>query len=513
MKLRVYRALANLTQQALAERLGVSELSVIKYEGGTTIPSREGLLRIYQLTGGLVAPNDFFDLENLPKESGQYAPDATFVAAGLMSGTSMDGIDGSLVITDGEGLVKELGNHGIRYDSEMKFLLKSCEQSCFENDGNIENARRAYTDVLRRRLSQNESISETELNRLYRDLCFYVHGKNDKPVSFDDVVQRSTDLHAAVTRQLLKQTGYNARNVDILGYHGQTLFHRPSAGITVQVGDGQNLSDQCGIAVVSQFRSNDVRHGGQGAPFAPLYHKALANQIGLTPIVIANCGGIASVTVIGDRDEDLYAYDCGPGCALIDRFVNFKIGRDMDRDGLYGSEGTVNIAVLESLKKKAIKPRGSAPYLDRKPPKSLDVNDLSLIPEIEALTLQDGCATLEAFTVDCIAESVASLSMSIPKLWVLAGGGWQNKKIRSEFEQRIRQRLGPDVRVQSAEQVGWSGQAVEAQIFAYLAVRSLRKLPLSLPGTTGVPTPLTGGELALPGGDSSKTTKRVRSFL
>ncbi len=513
MKLRAYRALANLTQQALAERLGISELSVIKYEGGTTIPSREAMLRIYQLSGGLVTPNDFFDLENLSEDIGKHSPGSTFVAAGLMSGTSMDGIDGSLVITDGEGLVKELGNHGIHYDSEMKFLLKTCEQSCFQNDGNIENARLGFPGVLRQRLSKNETISEAELNSLYHDLCFYIHGKKDKPVLFDDVVQKSTDLHAAVITQLLKQTGYNARSVDILGYHGQTLFHRPSAGITMQVGNGQSLSDQCGIAVVSQFRSNDVRHGGQGAPFAPLYHKALANQIGLTPVVIANCGGIANVTVIGTQDEDLYAYDCGPGCALIDRFVNFKVGRDMDRDGIYGSQGAVNIEVLKSLKKKAIKTRGDAPYLERKPPKSLDVNDLTLIPEVEVLTLQDGCATLEAFTADCIAESLVSLPMPIPKLWVLAGGGWQNKKITNELEQRLRIRLGSDVRVQHADRVGWNGQAMEAQIFAYLAVRSLRKMPLSLPGTTGVPAPLTGGELAIPGGDPRKTTKRLRSFL
>lgn len=513
MKLRAYRVMANLTQQALAERLGISELSVIKYEGGTTIPSREGMLRIYQLTTGLVTPNDFFDLENLSKDTGTFSPGSTFVAAGLMSGTSMDGIDGALVITDGEGLIKELGNHCIHYDLEMKFLLRCCEQSCFENDGNIESARREFTGVLRKKLSQSETVSESEFNRLYQDLCFYIHGARDKPVSFDDVVQKSTDLHASVITHLLKQTGYNSRTVDIVGYHGQTLFHRPLAGVTVQVGNGQSLSDQCGIAVVNQFRTNDVRHGGQGAPFAPLYHKALANQIGLTPVVIANCGGISNVTIIGAQDEELYAYDCGPGCALIDRFVKLKIGREMDRDGLYGMEGTVHLEVLESLKRAAIRTIGGSPYLDRKPPKSLDVNDLTLIPEVEALSLQDGCATLAAFTADCIAESLVSLPIQIPKLWVLAGGGWQNKKVTSELEQRLRNRLGSDVRVQHASQVGWNGQALEAQIFAYLAVRSLRKMSLSLPGTTGVPTPLTGGEIAFPGGEQSKTTKRVRSFL
>ncbi len=514
MKLRTYRAMANLTQQALAERLGISELSVIKYEGGTTIPSKEALLRIYQFTGGLVSPNDFFDLDAIPKDGVVQAPNSPFVAAGLMSGTSMDGIDGTLLITDGEGFIKELGNCELKYDSEFKILLKGCERACFESDGNIQMARIEFPKVIRRYISQSQAITDVESTKLFDDLCFYFFGEKHRQITFDDVVQRSTELHAAVIADLLQTTSYKARNVDIVGYHGQTLFHRPADGITIQVGNGQSLSDQSGIAVVHDFRTNDVRHGGQGAPFAPLYHRAIASQIGLTPVVIANCGGISNITIIGSRDEDLYAYDCGPGNTLIDRFVALKVGREMDTDGLYGSQGRVHSDIMQLLKERAIEARGGQPYLERKPPKSLDANDMVLIPEVEALSLQDGCATLEAFTAECIVSSLENLpSFSIPRLWVLAGGGWKNKTIHRELEQRLKQHLGADIRIQHADQVGWSGSALEAQIFAYLAVRALRKLPLSLPGTTGVPTPLTGGEIVVPKSDPSKTTKRVRPFV
>ena len=127
----------------------------------------------------------------------------------------------------------------------------------------------------------------------------YLSGQKGQPVTFDKVIEKSTDLHAEVIRGLLKETGYKAKSVDIVGYHGQTLFHRPANHMTIQVGDGQRLADQIGITVAYDFRSNDVKHGGQGAPFAPLYHKALAHQIGLTPVVIANCGGISNVTIVG----------------------------------------------------------------------------------------------------------------------------------------------------------------------------------------------------------------------
>lgn len=513
MKLRTYRAMANLTQRDLAERLEVSELSVIKYEGGITMPSREAMLTIYKITGGLVTPNDFFDLEVIPQNGDLNSNNPTFVAAGLMSGTSMDGIDSTLLITDGQKFVKELGSYSKEYESEFKLLMKGCEWAAFEAKGDLQRAKRDYVESLKRHLCKSQSISAKNASKLFDELCFYFHGKKGKIVTFDQVVQRSTDLHIEVLKGLLEKTGYRPQSIDIVGYHGQTIFHRPANGITLQVGEGQRLADEIGIAVAYDFRSNDVKQGGQGAPFAPLYHRALANQIGLTPVVIANCGGISNITVIGTNEEELYAFDCGPGNNLIDRFVQLKVGKNMDKDGVYGSKGKVVATVISQLQKKALIMPDGANYLEKKPPKSLDVNDLNLIPEVQALDLQNGCATLEAFTVDCIVASLDSLPIAIPKLWVLAGGGWNNKVIKRGLEEKLKQKLGSDVRIQHADDVGWSGQAMEAQIFAYLAVRSLEKLPLSLPGTTGVLKPLTGGKIVIPKGDIKKTTRSVRRLL
>jgi len=383
-----------------------------------------------------------------------------FVAAGLMSGTSMDGIDSALLITDGERQIEHLGNYSLQYEPKFRVALKKCERAVWESKGNLDKAKEA--------------------------------------LEFDQIITRSTDLHAQAIQGLLKITGHKAADVDIIGYHGQTLFHCPDAHLTIQAGDGQRLADQTGIAVVYDFRSNDIKHGGQGAPLAPLYHQALAIKNSLVPVVVANCGGIANVTIIGAKPEDLCAYDCGPGNTLIDRFVQFKIGQNMDKDGLFGSKGSVNKSILQTLQRKAIILKNGENYLDKKSPKSLDVNDITLIAEAQALSLEDGCATLEAFTAQCIVESLDTLSVPVPNTWVLAGGGWKNKVINRELEVRLRQKLGSDIHIQHADQLDWSSQYMEAQVFAYLAVRSLRKMPLSLPSTTGVSEPLTGGRFAAP---------------
>ena len=409
-------------------------------------------------------------------------PANTFLVAGLMSGTSMDGIDGALILTDGEQFIKEIGNYSLDYDPKFRALMKSCETAVKRNEGDLSKARLDFE-------------------------------KEHKSTTFDSIINKSTDLHAQVIRELLKKTNYSAKNLDLIGYHGQTLFHRPACGITIQVGNGQKLANETGITVAYDFRSNDVKNGGQGAPFAPLYHKALAMQAGLAPMVVANCGGISNITIIGDEDKDIYAYDCGPGNTLIDRFVQQRTGEAMDKDGKYGSSGDVNDKILKTLKEKSLILKDGSNYLDQAPPKSLDVNDQKLIAELNTLNLTDGCATLEAFTADCIVESLDHLKFAIPKFWVLAGGGWNNKVITRELEKRLKYKLGSAVCVQKASELGWNGKALEAQTFAYLAVRVLRKLPLSLPGTTGVPKPLSGGKIVFPGEDKQKASEAIRALF
>ena len=438
---------------------------------------------------------------------------SALIAVGLMSGTSMDGIDAALISTDGEEFVKELGNCSLEYEPEFKLLLRGCEWAVLHSKGNLDLARHDYSNLIIDYLNQSQSITHSKAVQLLADLSFSFHKKKDQPVIFEQVIERSTDLHAQLTQKLLAETNHPASSIDIIGYHGQTLYHRPCERITIQAGDGQRLADKTGITVAYDFRSNDVRDGGQGAPFAPLYHQALARQSQLVPLVVANCGGIANISVIGNGNEEIYAYDCGPGNNLVDRFVQLKVNKPMDLDGQYGSKGSVIDSVILALKAKAMIMANGSNYLDQKPPKSLDANDLALIPEVKVLKLEDGCATLEAFTAECIVDSLKFLPFHPPKRWILAGGGWKNKMIIAQLKERLKQKLGRDLRVEQADQVGWNSQSLEAQIFAYLAVRALRKLPLSLPSTTGVSKPLSGGKIVFPDGDLKTASPAVRSFF
>jgi anhydro-N-acetylmuramic acid kinase len=461
--------MVSMTQSELATRLGVSELSVIKYESGANVPSPKTMRRIFQVSGGAVTPNDFYELESVEVNNRlENVPESALgeaqVAVGLMSGTSMDGIDASLLVTDGRRMVHEIASHSIRYTADFRTRLKEAERAVREAGGNLVQAQVLYPKL-------------------------------------EQVIAESTDLHAQVVVELLDHAKYRSSRVDVVGYHGQTLYHRPEAGITIQVGDGARLAKHLGIPVVCDFRSNDVRSGGQGAPFAPVYHEALALQMGLAPMVAVNCGGISNISVITGRSEELFAFDCGPGNGLIDRFVFNRVGKPCDIDGRFGLQGAISKETLVALQNKAVCAADGTNYLRKAPPKSLDIGDLQLIPELDTLSLQDGCATLEAFSAECIVDSlrwVEERGVQIPRLWVLAGGGWKNPVIVRELTVRLRAHLGEAVRVQHAEDVGWNGVALEAQIFAYLAVRSVRGLALSVPGTTGVKEPTTGGVLHRP---------------
>ena len=390
------------------------------------------------------------------------------LAIGLMSGTSMDGVDAALLELDDDGLLlSDLGHVALDYAREAKLLLKAME-SCVRN---------AKGDLVLARIN------------FARDA--------DTQFTLDDAIRHSTDLHIECVKQLLQKTGRQAHDIAIIGYHGQTVYHNPTDKITLSLGHPQHMADQLGINVIHDFRREDVVAGGQGAPFAPLYHHALACRAHAIPIGIINCGGIANVTIIPSDDEsDMIAFDTGPGNGLIDLLVRQRTnGREsMDRDGAYGRQGVANEAALAALYNASLVKDGQN-YLWRLPPKSLDIGDMQLVPEIAELNLNDACATLEAFTALTIVDGIRLLSesMQLPKRWVLCGGGWKNPVIGDVFEDELRNHLGDDVIVQTADDAGWNSQAMEAQIFAYLAVRSLQGKPLSLPNTTGVPETLTGG--------------------
>jgi anhydro-N-acetylmuramic acid kinase len=346
-------------------------------------------------------------------------------AIGLMSGTSMDGVDAALIETDGEtGL--NLGPH----------------------------ASVPYPPALRHTLLKL--------------------GANPGDVSLEE--RAVTDLHCQAVRALCAQSNIDLSTIDVIGFHGQTIKHDPQKGVSWQLGDGRRMARELGCSVVTHFRQNDIQHGGQGAPFVPAYHRALIRAYAVEePVAVVNIGGVSNVTLV---DGDLlHACDCGPGNALIDDWVSAHCGVPYDDGGKIAASGHMDPDALSALL--------SDDYFRRAGPKSLDRNAFSAKP-VEALSPQDGAATLAAFTAAAITSEAERLPCT-PREWIVVGGGRRNAYLISE----LRRRLGAPVRI--AEDLGWAGEAVEAQAFGYLAVRSLLNLPLSWPGTTGVSQPVSGG--------------------
>lgn len=470
----------------------------------------------------------------------------TMLCIGTMSGTSMDGIDVALIKTDGKSNITELGHFSMTYDPRFKFLLHVAQYCIHEAKGYVDKARKMFENsgiqmYLENEMKKNtkentkdkkEAIEksgiedhwsidggmifntpEAEQEKIKRKIAKRINASREylfndvnssSPITLDKVIEHSTYLHGKAVEELLQQTNRLASEIGVLGYHGQTMDHQPSASpkYSIIVGNGQQLADMVQIPVVNDFRARDVDEGGKGAPFAPLYHLALAERDKQIPAVVVNCGGIANISVIrSDNPEDLIGFDTGPGNGLIDRLVrqrtNSKV--QMDENGQYGAQGQVNQKAFNALCEKSIIMQNGENYFHMLPPKALDISDLKLVDELDDLTIQDACATLEAFTAHTIVESVVSLRLDPPpKTFILAGGGWNNPVILNELENRLKETFGAQVKVMTADQAGWNSQAMEAQIFAHFAMRSLQGLPISYPNTTGVPIPLSGGKIYLP---------------
>ena len=362
-------------------------------------------------------------------------------AIGLMSGTSFDGVDIALVETDGER-IERFGPSGYHpYMPEERALLsRALGEAVALTD------RAARPGVI--------AVAEAVVN----------------------------GAHRMAVEGFLADHGIRPSDIDVVGFHGQTVLHRPEAGLTVQIGDGAALARALGRPVVYDFRAADVAAGGQGAPLAPTIHPVLTAGLDLPrPLAVLNLGGVGNVTFIG-RDGELVAFDTGPANALMDDRISRETGAGFDRDGEIAATGAVDERVVERLM--------AHPYFEKAPPKSLDRNafDASLV---DALPLADALATLGAFTAASVARGAAHLPER-PALWIVAGGGARNPTVL----RMLRERLGSEVR--TADEVGLSADALEAQAFAVLAVRSLKGLPLTYPGTTGAPRPMTGGVLARP---------------
>ncbi len=292
----------------------------------------------------------------------------------------------------------------------------------------------------------------------------------------DAVEAELTRLHAEAIAEFRRRHPGTA--FDLVGFHGHTILHRPQERRTWQIGDGALLARLAGVDVVADFRSADVAAGGEGAPLAPLYHAALAADL-TKPVAILNLGGVANVTWIGPGPDDVLAFDTGPGNALIDDWVRRHTGREADFDGALAQAGQASAAHVARFLE--------CPYFARRPPKSLDRDDFGdAMPD--GLALTDGAATLTEMTAAAAAAAARHFPASAHE-WLVCGGGRRNPTLMAALARRLA------VSVRPVEAVGWDGDALEAQAFAYLAVRSIRLLPLSLPTTTGAPHPVCGGRL------------------
>lgn len=366
---------------------------------------------------------------------------------GQMSGTSADGIDLAEVATDGRAAAPTGASHYQPYDIALRTAVLEAGRE----------AARLPGDRLRRRESW--------------------------PASLRSLERLLTDATAAALRKF-------AARPDLVGYHGQTVHHRPDEGITVQLGDGDRLARSLRLPVVWDFRSADMKAGGQGAPLAPFYHHAAVRQAGQRdPCAVLNLGGVANVSFVDPRIDvpalpgALLAFDTGPGCALIDVWVERHGAGRMDAGGDIATRGSPREAVLAALM--------AHPYLERPPPKSLD-RDAFALDALDGMGLEDGAATLAAFTAKA-AAAAARWAPAMPRRWYLCGGGRRNDAITSA----LRRALGK-ASVEPVEALGLDGDFVEAQAFAYLARRSLAGLPLSSKATTGCAGAVCGGRLSRP---------------
>lgn len=280
--------------------------------------------------------------------------------------------------------------------------------------------------------------------------------------------------------------------VELVGFHGQTLIHRPDKGVTLQIGDAAMLAKALKKPTIHQFRLEDVAAGGQGAPLAPFYHFALARRAGLTGrVAFLNLGGVGNVTFADlskespEEDGALMAFDTGPANAPIDDFVRLRTGKAFDAQGAIAASGAADEDVIHSWLRQSS-------YLKRAAPKSLDRNDFSHIhADLGAMELEEGAATLTGFVAACVAEA-AQMAPAPPAQWLVCGGGRKNAAVMQALRDRLAEPVAP------VEAIGVDGDFVEAQAFAYLAVRSARHLPISAPNVTGVATPMTGGQLEDP---------------
>lgn len=361
-------------------------------------------------------------------------------ALGLMSGTSMDGIDVALVRSDGQMQVDR--------GPAMHFPYTP-----------------AHRDMLRQAIQDAKLCTKAA----------------DRPGRLGEIERELTEVHGAALSAFLRKQKVARDDIDLVGYHGHTVVHRPDLGFTVQLGDGAFLAELVRRPVIYNLRHDDMKAGGQGAPLVPVYHQALCAKHVKKPVAVLNLGGVGNVTWIG-ADHTLIAFDTGPGNALLDDWIMQKAGKAFDDGGALAARGAVNDMILADLLRDE--------YFTKSPPKSLDRETFSH-SSLSSCSIEDGAATLAAFTAHAVKKSERWFPQPA-ETWMVTGGGRKNLHLMSLLSELL---CGNIV---DADAAGFDGDSLEAEAWAYLAVRSVLGLSITFPTTTGVPEPMTGGTVALP---------------
>ena len=367
-----------------------------------------------------------------------------YTALGLMSGTSVEGEDASIISSDGIDQYSEILNKYFKYDQKM-----------FENLHNLRGKILKFEDLTK---------NENEINQLEKELTLF---------------------HARIVNEILET--FN-ENIDFVGFHGQTIYHNPMEKISKQIGDGNLLSQLSKRTVICNFRQNDIKNGGEGAPLAPVFHRLIVKQKKIDlPVCILNIGGIANVTSVSEYYKNSFlSRDLGPGNCLIDEWIRSNTKNKYDDNGKIAKTGKVNKLILNQAFEN-FDNRHNQNVL------SFDTKDFSL-GFVRGLSLEDGAATLTDFTAKIIETGLFSfLSKAKDNLLrvLVCGGGRKN----TNLIERIKTRTPKNLIIQPIDDYGIDGDYVESQAFAYLAIRSFLKLPISFPDTTGCKEPTTGGIL------------------
>ena len=357
-----------------------------------------------------------------------------YYALGLMSGTSGDGVDSSVIKSDGKDQIFIEYNNYDPYPSNLSDEIHRIKEKI-----------QKLTDLIK---------FSDEINNLEIKL---------------------TNFHAVLANKLIKSI-----KVDIIGFHGQTIFHDSDEKISRQLGLGNKLSEITKKIVVYDFRQNDLKNGGHGAPLTPIFHKLLKKIFKIKNVTFVNIGGIVNTTTLWNNDN-MSGTDIGPGMCLIDRWVRQKSKKNFDKNGIIAKSGKVNKIALDQLLENFYRKEN---ILNTGPIQSFDTKyfDFSFVKD---LSLEDGAATLTEFTARIIISALKATDHNNKKI-ILCGGGRKNNFLINRLKEENRA-------IKLIDEYGVDGDFVESQAFAYLAIRSYLKLPISFPSTTGVSMPCTGG--------------------